>query len=245
MLIIPAIDLKNGRCVRLFKGRFDQETVYGDDPAAMARRWADAGAHWIHIVDLDGSKGQTPINQKAILSIRESVNAKLELGGGIRDMETISYYLDNGLDRLILGTVALRNPELVEEAAAKYPDRIAVGLDAVGDKVVVEAWTESTDISYVDLAKKFENMGVSALIYTDVDRDGTQHGPNLERTGALARAITIPVIASGGIKDMNDIKALMPLEADGVVGAITGRAIYEGTLDLAEAIRYASSLPPI
>jgi phosphoribosylformimino-5-aminoimidazole carboxamide ribotide isomerase len=240
VLIIPAIDLKDGRCVRLFKGQFDQETVYGDDPGIMARRWKDTGAEWIHIVDLDGSKGQTPINQKAILSIRKAVDGRLELGGGIRDMETISYYLDQGLDRIILGTVALRKPELVQEAAEKYPDQIAVGLDAKGDKVVVEAWTESTDMDYVDLAKKFENMGVSAFIYTDVDRDGTQTGPNLERTGALARAVNVPVIASGGIKDMNDIKALMPLEADGVVGAITGRAIYEGSLDLAEAIRVAT-----
>ena len=243
MLIIPAIDLKNGHCVRLFKGQFDQETVYGDDPGMMARRWADAGAEWIHIVDLDGSKGQTPINQNAIVSIRKAVDARLELGGGIRDMETISYYLNQGLDRIILGTVALREPELVRKAAEKYPDRIAVGLDAKGDKVVVEAWTESTDMDYVDLAKKFENMGVSAFIYTDVDRDGTQTGPNLERTRALARAVKAPVIASGGIKDMADIKALMPLEADGVVGAITGRAIYEGSLDLAEAIRFAASQP--
>jgi phosphoribosylformimino-5-aminoimidazole carboxamide ribotide isomerase len=240
VLIIPAIDLKNGCCVRLFKGLFDQETVYGDDPGAMARRWADAGAEWIHIVDLDGSKGQTPINQQAIMSIRKAVDARLELGGGIRDMQTISYYLDQGLDRIILGTVALRNPELVQEAAEKYPDQIAVGLDAKGDKVVVEAWTEATDMDYVDLARKFENMGVSAFIYTDVDRDGTQTGPNLERTGSLARAVNVPVIASGGIKDMADIKGLMPLEPDGVVGAITGRAIYEGSLDLAEAIRFAT-----
>lgn len=235
MIVIPAIDLKAGRCVRLLQGRFDRETVYGHDPGAMARRWAEAGAEWIHIVDLDGSVGQKPVNQEAILSIRSSVSVRLELGGGIRDMETIAFYLEHGLDRIILGTAAYRDPDLVREAAAKFPGKIAVGLDARGSKVVVEGWTEDTGQDYIDLARHFQGLGVGALIYTDVDRDGMRTGPNLERTKVLARAVDIPVIASGGVKDIEDIRALLPLESDGVMGVITGKALYEGDLDFFQA----------
>jgi len=240
MIVIPAIDLKAGRCVRLLQGRFDQETVYGDDPAAMARRWAEAGAEWIHIVDLDGSVGRKPVNQEAILAIRAAVSAKLELGGGIRDLETIAFYLDQGLDRIILGTAAMRDPNLVGQAARRFSGRIAVGLDARGSKIVVEGWTEDSDQDYLDLARRFQGLGVAALIYTDVDRDGMRTGPNLERTRALARAVDIPVIASGGVKDLEDIRALLPLESDGVIGVICGKALYEGSLNLTEALKAAA-----
>ena len=231
MILIPAIDLRGGRCVRLLQGRFDQETVYGNDPAAMARRWAEEGAEWIHLVDLDGSVGQKPINQEAILSIREAVEARLELGGGIRDLATIDFYLGKGIDRVIIGTAAFRDPDLVREAAARHPGRVAVGIDAKGASVVVEGWTEETGRDYIELARHFQGLGVAAIIYTDVDRDGMRTGPNIERTGALARAVDIPVIASGGVKDLEDIKALKPLEEDGVVGVISGKALYEGSLD--------------
>ena len=236
MIIIPAIDLKGGRCVRLFKGRFDQETVYGENPALMAQRWAGEGAQWIHLVDLDGSVGRKPVNLDAILGIRSAVDVQLELGGGIRDMETISLYLEAGIDRIILGTAALRDPDLVGRAAGQYPGKIALGLDARGSSVVVEGWTVDTGQDLIELARRFQGLGVSALIYTDVDRDGTRSGPNLERTRELARSVDIPVIASGGIKDLNDIRALLPLEADGVAGAITGKALYEGSLNLKEAL---------
>ena len=239
MIVIPAIDLKGGRCVRLAQGRFDKETVYGSDPAGMARRWADQGAEWIHLVDLDGSVGQKPINQEAILSIRKAVETRLELGGGIRDMETIAFYLDAGIDRIILGTAAQKDPELVKEASTRYPGRIVVGIDAKGAEVVVEGWTQGTGQDYIDLARHFEGLGVAAIIYTDVDRDGMQTGPNLERTGRLARSIGIPVIASGGVNDLDDIKALLDLEADGVTAVISGRALYEGSLDFYEARRLA------
>ena len=238
MLVIPAIDLKEGRCVRLLQGKFDQETsLYRvrDDPAAMARRWADQGAELIHLVDLDGSVGQKPVNRDAILAIRDAVKVKLELGGGIRDMGTISFYLEHGIDRIILGTVAHREPELVRQAAGRFPGGIVVGIDARGSKVVVEGWTEDTGRDYIDLARFFQGMGVAAIIYTDVDRDGMRTGPNLERTGTLAKSIDIPVIASGGVKDIDDIKALLPLEADGVVGVISGKALYEGNLDFKQA----------
>lgn len=232
MFVIPAIDLKNGKCVRLTQGKFDQETVYGDDPASMAVKWAEEGAEWIHIVDLDGSIDQRPVNQKAILAIRRAVENPLELGGGIRDIETISFYINQGVDRIILGTAAQRNPDMVREASEKYPGKIAVGLDAKGESVVVEGWTEDTGQNYIDLARHFEGLGVAALIYTDVDRDGMRMGPNIERTELLARSINIPVVASGGIKDIEDVKDLLPLRRAGVIGAISGKALYEGNLTL-------------
>ena len=235
MFIIPAIDLKGGRCVRLLQGKFDQETVYGHDPAAMARRWADLGAEWIHVVDLDGSVGRKPVNQEAILDIRKAVTAQLELGGGIRDLDTISFYLDRGIDRIILGTAAHRNPDLVRRAAEQYPGRIVVGIDAKGTQVVVEGWTERTERNYLEMADHFEGLGVSAIIYTDVDRDGMRLGPNLERTRELAKRVNIPVIASGGVKDIGDIENLLPLGRDGVIGVITGKALYEGSLDFQAA----------
>ncbi len=221
--------------MRLFQGKFDRETVYGEDPAGMGRRWAEAGAEWIHIVDLDGSVDRKPVNQEAILSIRDAVDASLELGGGIRDIETISFYIERGINRIILGTAAVRDPDLLRQAAERFPGRIAVGLDAKGSKVVVEGWTEDTDEDFIGLARHFENLGIEALIYTDVNRDGTQTGPNLENTQRLAQAVNIPVIASGGVKNLDDVEALLPLEEDGVMGVITGRALYEGSLDFALA----------
>ena len=235
MYIIPAIDLKGGRCVRLLHGKFDTDTVYGHDPTAMARRWADLGAEWIHVVDLDGSVGRKPINQEAILDIRRTVGAQLELGGGIRDLDTISFYLDRGIDRIILGTAAHRNPDLVRKATEQFPGRIIVGIDAKGTQVVVEGWTEETERNYLELAEHFEGLGVSAIIYTDVDRDGMRLGPNLERTRELARRVEIPIIASGGVKDIEDIRTLLPLEQYGVIGVITGKALYEGSLDFQKA----------
>jgi len=236
MIVIPAIDLRGGRCVRLLQGRFDAETVYGDDPPSMARRWADAGASWIHLVDLDGSVGQRPINQASILAIRKAVNVNLELGGGIRDLETISFYLEQGLNRIILGTAAHKDPDLVKRAAGLFPGKIAVGLDARGSKVMVEGWTSGTDQDYITLAKRYEDMGVAALIYTDIERDGMQTGPNITRTRELALAVNIPVIASGGVNDLEDIIKLRALEADGVIGVITGKALYEGSLNFAETL---------
>ena len=243
MLLIPAIDLRQGKCVRLLQGRFDQETVYGDDPSGMALRWASAGAEWIHIVDLDGSVGQRPVNQDAILAIRKATTASLELGGGIRDLATIAFYIENGIDRIVLGTAALKDPALVEEAARRFPERIAVGIDAKGARVVVEGWTQETGQDYIETARAFENIGVAAIIYTDVERDGMRTGPNIERTARLARSIHIPVIASGGVKDLNDIEQLLPLEKDGVVGVISGKALYEGGLDFAAGAALAAGAP--
>ena len=226
--------------MRLLQGRFDQETVYGHDPAGMARKWADAGAEWIHIVDLDGSVGQKPINQDAILAIRKATTASLELGGGIRELSTIDFYIENGIDRIVLGTAALRNPALVEEAAKRFPGRIAVGIDAKGAQVVVEGWTQDTGQDYIQTARQFEDQGVAAIIYTDVERDGMRTGPNIERTARLAQSIHIPVIASGGVKDIDDIRQLLPLEANGVVGVISGKALYEGGLDFRQGAALAA-----
>lgn len=241
MIVLPAIDLKQGRCVRLLQGKFDRETVYGNDPAAMARKWAEAGAEWLHLVDLNGSVGRKPVNQEAVLAIRRAVPIKLELGGGIRTLATIEFYLEQGLNRIILGTAAHQDPEMVREAARLYPGRIAVGIDARDGRVMVDGWTREGGVAELDLARRYEGLGIAALIYTDIQRDGMQTGPNIERTRALARAVKIPVIASGGVKDLGDIRALKALESDGVAGVISGKALYEGTLDFAEARTLAAS----
>lgn len=241
MIVLPAIDLKQGRCVRLLQGKFDRETVYGNDPAAMARKWAEAGAEWLHLVDLNGSVGRKPVNQEAVLAIRRAVPIKLELGGGIRTLATIEFYLEQGLNRIILGTAAHQDPEMVREAARLYPGRIAVGIDARDGRVMVDGWTREGGVAELDLARRYEGLGIAALIYTDIQRDGMQTGPNIERTRALARAVKIPVIASGGVKDLGDIRALKTLESDGVAGVISGKALYEGTLDFAEALALAAS----
>ncbi|MBW2568893.1 MAG: 1-(5-phosphoribosyl)-5-[(5-phosphoribosylamino)methylideneamino]imidazole-4-carboxamide isomerase [Deltaproteobacteria bacterium] len=236
MIIIPAVDIKNGRCVRLFQGRMDSETIFSNDPAAMAKRWEEEGAEIIHIVDLDGAFEKSPQNLDAIKSIVESIHVPVQLGGGIRNMDTIKLYVDIGIKRVIIGTEAINNPQFVINACKKFPDQIVVGIDARNGLVAIEGWTQTTQIKAVDLAKKFEDCGVVAINFTDIRRDGMQTGTNIEATRRLAEAVSIPVIASGGVSTIEDIKNLLPLEEAGVIGVITGRALYSGTLNLKEAI---------
>jgi len=236
MIVIPAIDLKEGKCVRLEQGLMDKDTVFNDNPAAQARAWQDQGAEMLHIVDLDGAFAGQPKNRAAIEAIVGAITIPSQLGGGIRDIETIEAYLSLGLSRVIIGTAAQRNPELVREACAKFPGRIVVGIDAKNGMVAVQGWAEVTDITAVDLARKFEGFGVSAIIYTDISRDGMLQGPNLEATKALAEAVSIPIIASGGVSSLQDIRNLMAIEASGVTGVITGKAVYTGAIRLAEAV---------
>jgi phosphoribosylformimino-5-aminoimidazole carboxamide ribotide isomerase len=234
MILYPAIDLKDGQCVRLLRGDMAAATVFGDDPAAQARAFADAGCRWLHLVDLNGAFAGHPVNAAAVEAIRAAVTIPAQLGGGIRDMATIERWLDRGLARVILGTVAVRDPGLVRAAARAFPDRIAVGIDARAGRVAVAGWAEETDLDATELARRFEDAGVAALIYTDIDRDGALGGPNVEATAALARAVSIPVIASGGVASLDDLRAL---KATGVIaGVISGRALYEGRLDLREAL---------
>ncbi len=236
MIVIPAIDLKEGNCVRLEQGLMDKDTVFNDNPAAQARLWQDQGAELLHIVDLDGAFAGQPKNRGAIEAILKAITIPAQLGGGIRDIATIEAYLSLGLSRVIIGTAAQRNPELVREACAKFPGQIVVGIDAKNGMVAVQGWAELTDITAVDLAKRFEGFGVSAVIYTDISRDGMLQGPNLEATKALAEAVSIPVIASGGVSSLKDIVNLMAIEASGVTGVITGKAVYTGAIKLNEAI---------
>lgn len=236
MIVIPAIDLKEGKCVRLEQGLMDKDTVFNDDPAAQALEWQAQGAEWLHIVDLDGAFAGEPRNRSAIEAIIRAISIPAQLGGGIRDLVTIEAYLGLGLSRVIIGTAAQRNPELVREACARFPGRIVVGIDARNGMVAVQGWAEVTDITAVELAKKFEDCGVAAVIYTDISRDGMLQGPNIEATRALAEAIAIPVIASGGVSSLKDIANLMAIEASGVSGVITGKAVYTGAIRLGEAI---------
>lgn len=236
MLIIPAIDLKDGVCVRLEQGLMERDTVFNRNPAAQAREWQDQGAELLHIVDLDGAFAGKPKNGTAIEAIVKSLSIPAQLGGGIRDLSTIESYLALGLSRVIIGTAAQRNPQLVREACARFPGRIVVGIDAKNGMVAVQGWAEVTDITAVELARKFEDCGVAAIIYTDISRDGMLQGPNLEATRALAEAVAVPVIASGGVSSLGDIERLMAIEGSGVTGVITGKAIYTGAFRLAEAI---------
>lgn len=236
MQIIPAIDLKGGKVVRLEQGRMDRDKIYSDDPAAMARKLADAGAELIHVVDLDGAVSGRPINREVILELARGP-APIELGGGLRDLETIADYLDHGVSRVILGTAAHKNPELVRAAVGRFPKRVVIGIDAREGKVAISGWNEDTPLRAVDLAVSYDALPIAAIIYTDIARDGMMTGPNLEQTLALARAVKTPVIASGGVKNLDHVRALLPHPE--ISGVITGRAIYEGTLDLAEAIRLA------
>lgn len=236
MIIIPAVDIKNGRCVRLLQGRMDSETVFSNDPAAMARRWQEEGAEIIHVVDLDGAVGRRPQNMDAIRKIVETVNVPVQVGGGIRTKETIRMYMDIGVGKVIIGTEAVKNPELVETACREFPDQIVVGIDARNGKVAIEGWTETTGVDASDLAKTFENSGVAAINFTDIHRDGMQTGPNIEETRRLAESVSIPVVASGGVSTIDDVINLIPLKKVGVTGVITGKALYEGTLKLKEAI---------
>ena len=236
MLVIPAIDLKEGRCVRLEQGLMEKDTVYNDDPGAQARSWQDQGGELLHIVDLDGAFAGVPKNKAAIEAIVKAVDIPTELGGGIRDLATVEAYLDLGIDRVILGTVAKENPELAAEACRRFPGRIVVGIDARDGLVAVRGWAEVTEKQASELAREMEGVGVAAIIYTDIARDGMLQGPNIEATRALAEAITIPVIASGGVSSLRDIENLLAIESSGVAGVITGKAIYTGALDLREAV---------
>jgi phosphoribosylformimino-5-aminoimidazole carboxamide ribotide isomerase len=236
MDVIPAVDIKNGKCVRLFQGRMDSETVFSDDPAAMAKRWEDEGAEFIHIVDLDGAIEKSPQNLGSIRKIINSVDAHIQVGGGIRNERTIRMFLEIGVKRVVMGTEAIRNPKLVKDACKEFPGQIVVGIDARNGWVAIEGWTKTTQIKAVDLAIQFEDSGVAAINFTDIHRDGMQTGPNIEETRRLAEAVNIPVVASGGISSIEDIQNLMPLETVGVVGVIIGRALYSGRLKLKEAI---------
>lgn len=240
MILYPAIDLKGGECVRLLRGEMDAATVYNPDPASQAQAFRDAGCGWIHVVDLDGAFAGEAVNGAAVRAILSAVDVPVQLGGGIRSRAHIDTWLEAGVSRVILGTVALRDPELVIAACRDHPGRIAVGIDARGGKVAVQGWAETSEITATDLALKFEDAGVAAIIFTDIDRDGALQGPNLEATGALARALSTPVIASGGVSSLDDLKAVANLERDGVAGAIVGRALYDGRVDVAGAIRALS-----
>lgn len=234
MILYPAIDLKDGQCVRLLRGEMDRATVFGDDPAAQARAFAAAGAQWLHLVDLNGAFAGVPVNAAAVEGILAAVDIPCQLGGGIRDMATIEAWLTKGLARVILGTVAVENPDLVRQAARAFPGQVAVGIDARGGFVATKGWAEETTVQATDLARSFEDAGVAAIIYTDIDRDGAMGGPNVAATAALARAVRIPVIASGGVSSLADLVALRDT---GVIdGAISGRALYEGALDLTTAL---------
>jgi phosphoribosylformimino-5-aminoimidazole carboxamide ribotide isomerase len=236
MDVIPAVDIKNGKCVRLFQGKMESETVFSDDPAAMAKRWADEGAEIIHVVDLDGAIEKSPQNLESITKIINSVDAHIQVGGGIRNQSTIRMFLEIGVKRVIIGTEAIRNPKLVKDACKEFPGQIVVGIDARNGMVAIEGWTKTTQIKAVDLAIQFEDSGVAAINFTDIHRDGMETGPNIEETRRLAEAVNIPLVASGGISSIEDIRNLIPLESVGVVGVITGRALYSGTLNLREAI---------
>lgn len=239
MLIIPAVDIKKGRCVRLLQGREDSETVFSDDPSAMAARWEGEGAELVHVIDLDGAFSKGPQNVEAVKRILDRVDIPIQLGGGIRSMETISTYLDLGVGRVILGTEAIRNPSLVEQACKAFPNRIMVGIDARKGMVAIEGWTQTTEQKAVEMAKGIEGPGLAGIIFTDIHKDGMQTGPNIEETKRMAESVSTPIIASGGVGDINDIKALAKLEPLGVVGIITGRALYDGRLDLKQALEVA------
>jgi len=239
MLIIPAIDLKDGKCVRLRQGLMDDSTVYGDDPVSMAQRWVDAGARRLHLVDLNGAFAGTPINGAAVTAIAKKFpQLPIQIGGGIRNVEIIEHYLDAGVTYVIIGTKAVKEPAFIGEVCKLFPGHIIVGLDAKNGLVATDGWAEISNIQATELAKRFEQDGVSSIVYTDISRDGMMQGVNIEATVALAQASSIPVIASGGVTNMEDIHALKVVASKGILGAITGRAIYEGTLDLAAAQRY-------
>jgi phosphoribosylformimino-5-aminoimidazole carboxamide ribotide isomerase len=239
MIIFPAIDIRGGRCVRLVQGRADQETVYGDDPAAMGSHWQNEGAAWLHVVDLDGAFGARPQNLEVIRRLRRAVSIPIQLGGGLRSLDVMATYIEAGIDRLILGTAILKAPDLAARALTAYPGRIALGLDAKNGLLAVEGWTETTSRTAIDVARELAYLHPAAIIYTDISRDGVKRGVNVEATRTLALATDIPIIASGGVSSIDDITALLPLEPLGVIGVITGKALYDGNLDLKEAIRVA------
>ena len=239
MILYPAIDLKDGQCVRLYKGRMEAATVFSDDPAGQARAFAEAGARWLHVVDLNGAFAGKAVNGAAVAAILQAVDIPVQLGGGIRSAGDVAAWLDAGIARVVLGTLAVKAPEVVREASLRFPGRIAVGIDARGGKVAVEGWAEESALDAIELARRFEDAGVAAIIYTDIDRDGALTGPNLDALAAMVAAVDIPIIASGGVAGIGDIERLGALETPAgrrLAGAITGRALYEGRIDLAEAL---------
>ncbi len=250
MILFPAIDLRGGKCVRLRQGDRAQATVFNDDPADQAKKFAQAGAEWLHLVDLDGALAGRPVNEAAIATILEATPLRCQLGGGIRDLVGIEAWLEKGVKRVILGTVALKDPDLVRQAAAKYPGRIAVAIDAQGGKVATEGWAERGEMPALDLARRFEDAGVAAIIFTDIDRDGLLKGVNLRATAELANQISVPVIASGGVAGMADLDHLAALApatramGGGIAGVIAGRALYDGGLDLEAALARLRQVAP-
>jgi phosphoribosylformimino-5-aminoimidazole carboxamide ribotide isomerase len=244
MLIIPAIDLKDGHCVRLKQGDMEASTVFSEDPGAMAKHWLDQGCKRLHLVDLNGAFAGKPVNENAIKAIVSAIGGKIpiQLGGGIRDLDTIERYLDDGIDYVILGTAAVKNPGFLHEACYAFPGQVIVGLDAKDGKVAVDGWSKLTGHDVIDLGKKYEDYGVSSIVYTDIGRDGMMTGVNIEATVALAQALLIPVIASGGVTNLDDVRKLCAVESEGIIGTITGRAIYEGSLDFAAAQALADEL---
>jgi phosphoribosylformimino-5-aminoimidazole carboxamide ribotide isomerase len=237
MLIIPAIDLKDGRCVRLSQGRMDQETIYSENPVEMAKHWESKGAERLHVVDLNGAVTGKPFHRSLIEEIVRSIHIPVEIGGGIRDLTTIEDYIHTGAGCVILGTAALRNHHLLTEACRQFPGKVILGIDAKGGKVAVEGWKEVATMEAIELARRFEGIGLSAIIFTDIERDGMGTGLNFESTRNLSRSTSIPVIASGGVSRIEDIEHLLELEKDRVIGVIVGRALYTGSLDLEEAMR--------
>lgn len=242
MQIIPAIDIKDGHCVRLRQGDMQAVTIFSEDPAAMAQHWLEQGAQRLHLVDLNGAVAGIPKNESVIREIVSVIgeDIPIQLGGGIRDLDTIERYLDDGLSYVVIGTAAVKNPGFLHEACSAFPGHIIVGLDARDGKVATDGWSKMTGHDVVDLARKFEDYGVEGIIYTDIGRDGMLSGINIEATVKLAREVRVPVIASGGLSSMDDIRSLVKYEADGIIGAIAGRAIYEGTLDFKEALKVAA-----
>lgn len=242
MLLIPAIDLKDGKCVRLRQGKMEDETIFSNDPVSVAARWVEAGARRLHIVDLNGAFAGEPVNAEVVHAIAEAFpRLPIQIGGGIRDEETVETYLDAGVEYVIIGTKAVNAPHFVNDLCLEFPGHIIVGLDAKDGKVAIDGWSKLSRHDVIDMAQHFEQDGVSAIIYTDIGRDGMMTGVNIESTVKLAQAVTIPIIASGGITNMDDIRALCEVADEGIMGAITGRAIYEGTLDFAEAAKLADS----
>jgi phosphoribosylformimino-5-aminoimidazole carboxamide ribotide isomerase len=239
VILYPAIDLKEGRCVRLVRGEMNAATVFNDDPAAQAQSFVDAGCRWLHLVDLDGAFAGKPMNAKSVEAILARVKVPAELGGGIRDLATIEAWLGKGIARVILGTAALTNPALVTEGCRRFPGKIAVGIDARGGKVAVEGWAKTSEMTALDLALRVEDAGAAAIIFTDIDRDGVLAGVNVAATVALAQKLKTPVIASGGVASIDDIAALKEHESEGIAGAILGRALYDGRIDLPAALKVA------
>jgi phosphoribosylformimino-5-aminoimidazole carboxamide ribotide isomerase len=244
VILYPAVDLKDGACVRLLRGEMASVTVFSTNPAAQARQFAEAGFSWLHVVDLNGAFAGRSVNGEAVKAIRTSVDLRIQLGGGIRDRHAIDEWLALGIDRVVLGTVALRDPGLVRRAAADHPEAIAVGIDARDGRAAIEGWTETTGVGVVDLARRFEDCGVAALVYTDIARDGALSGVDAQAIADFARRVSIPVIASGGVSSVADIAALKAGEADGVAGVICGRALYDGRIDPRAALRLAEEPIP-